>query len=138
MKMAAKKLNPSVEKFKSFVKEHPGLIQDVRRGDHTWQELFEDWYLLGDEDPRWHTYQSGKTENSEENKKSEKGWMNQIGNVLQKMDADQMQNHINSLSQAIAAVQGVLAQFQGSSNSGASNAQDVTPEVKSPFSFRKD
>lgn len=141
--MATKKLHPSVEKFKSFVKEHPGLIKEVRKGEHTWQDLFEDWYLLGEDDPRWETYQSEDTEETKsktktkKSSKTEKGWMNQIGNVLQKMDPDQMDHHIHNLSQAIAAIQGVLAQFQGSSSGGTQN-QNTTPEVKNPFSFRKD
>ncbi|MBB2480384.1 YlbD family protein [Bacillus sp. APMAM] len=143
--MASKKLHPSVEKFKSFVKEHPGLIKEVRKGEHTWQELFEDWYLLGEDDPRWETHQSENSEESNSktktNKKktsnTEKGWMSQIGNVLQKMDPDQMDHHIHNISQAIAAIQGVLAQFQGTSSGGAQN-QNTTPEVKNPFSFRKD
>ncbi|MBS4172395.1 YlbD family protein [Bacillus sp. FJAT-49736] len=141
--MATKKLHPSVEKFKSFVKEHPGLIKEVRKGEQTWQDLFEDWYLLGEDDPRWESYQNENAEGtqakeakSKSSSKSEKGWMNQIGTVLQKMDPDQMQHHINNLSQAIAAVQGVLAQFQSPSSNQVQNP--ASPEAKNPFSFRKD
>ena len=42
--MAKKNLHPSVQKFKGFVKDHPELIQEVRKGNTTWQELYEDWY----------------------------------------------------------------------------------------------
>ncbi|MGV3463784.1 MAG: YlbD family protein [Heyndrickxia sp.] len=143
--MASKKLHPSVEKFKSFVKEHPGLIKEVRKGEHTWQELFEDWYLLGEDDPKWETYQSehpeetSSTSKTKKSSKAEKGWMNQLGNILQKMDPDQMDHHIQNLSQAIAAIQGVLAQFQGGSSTGATQSQSQSaPEVRNPFSFRKD
>ncbi len=53
--MAQKKLHPSVIKFKEFVKNNPKLIQEVRKGKATWQELYEDWYVLGEEDKRWET-----------------------------------------------------------------------------------
>ncbi|WP_455749004.1 YlbD family protein [Heyndrickxia oleronia] len=104
--MGNSKLHPSVEKFKAFVKTHPKIIQDVRNGNHTLQELYEEWYLLGEEDPYWEKFQSEGNETSEStaNKKETKsgGWMNQIGNIIQRVDANQMQNHLNNLSQVIA------------------------------------
>lgn len=136
--MGNSKLHPSVEKFKAFVKTHPKIIQDVRNGNHTLQELYEEWYLLGEEDPYWEKFQSEGNETSEStaNKKETKsgGWMNQIGNIIQKVDANQMQNHLNNLSQVIASVQGVLSQFQGQ-NSSVNTTQNTT---QNPFSFRKD
>ncbi|MBU5210937.1 MULTISPECIES: YlbD family protein [Heyndrickxia] len=136
--MGNSKLHPSVEKFKAFVKTHPKIIQDVRNGNHTLQELYEEWYLLGEEDPYWEKFQSEGNETSEStaNKKETKsgGWMNQIGNIIQRVDANQMQNHLNNLSQVIASVQGVLSQFQGQ-NSSVNTTQNTT---QNPFSFRKD
>ncbi|MEK5174832.1 YlbD family protein [Heyndrickxia sp. FSL W8-0496] len=136
--MGNSKLHPSVEKFKAFVKTHPKIIQDVRNGNHTLQELYEEWYLLGEEDPYWEKFQSegNETLDSTANKKDTKsgGWMNQIGNIIQKVDANQMQNHLNNLSQVIASVQGVLSQFQGQ-NSSVNTTQNTT---QNPFSFRKD
>jgi hypothetical protein len=120
------------------VKTHPKIIQDVRNGNHTLQELYEEWYLLGEEDPYWEKFQSEGNETSEStaNKKETKsgGWMNQIGNIIQRVDANQMQNHLNNLSQVIASVQGVLSQFQGQ-NSSVNTTQNTT---QNPFSFRKD
>ena len=102
------------------------------------QELYEEWYLLGEEDPYWEKFQSEGNETSEStaNKKETKsgGWMNQIGNIIQRVDANQMQNHLNNLSQVIASVQGVLSQFQGQ-NSSVNTTQNTT---QNPFSFRKD
>lgn len=136
--MGNSKLHPSVEKFKAFVKTHPKIIQDVRNGNHTLQELYEEWYLLGEEDPYWEKFQSEGNETFETtaNKKETKsgGWMNQIGNIIQRVDANQMQNHLNNLSQVIASVQGVLSQFQGQ-NSSVNTTQNTT---QNPFSFRKD
>ncbi|MFB7302256.1 YlbD family protein [Heyndrickxia sporothermodurans] len=137
--MGNKKLHPTVEKFKEFVKEHPKLISEVKNGSNTLQEFYEDWYLLGEDDPFWEKYRNnddGKVETqSDSNEKTESNgkWMKQIGSIIQKVDANQMQYHLNNLSQVIASVQGVLAQFQG-------EKQSTTPtnEQRNPFAFRKD
>lgn len=133
--MTGKKLHPSVEKFKTFIKEHPNLIKLVRNNEYSWQELYEDWYLLGEDDPKWAQYkqrdaiQSGQEED-------EKKWVQQLTGLIKKMDVNQMDHHINSLSQAIGAIQGVLTQFQGNSQENIPNKQNDSP--RNPFSFRKD
>ncbi|VEF48523.1 cytoplasmic protein [Bacillus freudenreichii] len=134
--MAGKKLHPSVEKFKSFIKEHPNLIKLVRNNEYTWQELYEDWYLLGEDDPKWTQYKQGDTIQTGHQKDDEKKWVQQLTGLFKKMDANQMQHHINNLSQAIGAIQGVLTQFQGNSQESVPPKQNDAP--RNPFSFRKD
>ncbi|RLQ95861.1 YlbD family protein [Falsibacillus albus] len=133
--MTGKKLHPSVEKFKGFVKKHPKMIQAVRSGKENWQELYEDWYLLGEEDARFNKFRE-ENEVKEEKTKTDTQWISQIGNMIKNMDADQMQQHINQLSQAIGSIQGVLSQFQGGKGSGSAPVRDSKPN--NPFSFRKD
>ncbi|CAH2713386.1 hypothetical protein BACCIP111895_00521 [Neobacillus rhizosphaerae] len=142
--MTQKKLHPSVQKFKEFVRDNPKIIQEVRKGKSTWQELYEDWYLLGEEDKRWETIgsepdsESGSESDSEpeKNKESQGDWMSNIMGMVKKMDPNQMQNHINNLSQALGAIQGVIAQFQGS-NPTAGPVKPIEGP-KNPFLFRKD
>ncbi|MCR2820840.1 YlbD family protein [Lederbergia panacisoli] len=134
--MKSTSLHPSVEQFKAFVKEHPKLLQLVRREEYTWQELYEDWYLLGADDPKWSKFKNNITEPEQvvTKQEPEKKWMNQITGIIKNMDANQVQHHINQLSQAIGAIQGVLTQFQGS-NPPPTNQQ---PTNLNPFSFKKD
>ncbi|OIK14065.1 hypothetical protein BIV60_13200 [Bacillus sp. MUM 116] len=143
--MVQKKLHPSVVKFKEFVKNNPNIIQEVRKGKATWQELYEDWYLLGEEDARWE--QIGKEENKkneltedgeeQETTTEKKGdLLSNIMGMVNNMDPNQIQNHINNLSQAIGAIQGVLSQFQGSNGAKPSGKPQDGPI--NPFSFRKD
>lgn len=47
---------PSIELFKTFIKNHPTLIDEVKKGNWTWKELYEEWYVLGDEDEKWIPY----------------------------------------------------------------------------------
>lgn len=134
--MTQKKLHPSVLQFKEFVKNNPKVIQEVRKGKVTWQELYEDWYLLGEDDSRWETI--GTTIESDNDAPSEaKGdWMSNIIGMVKKMDPNQMQNHINNLNHALGAIQSVISQFQGTNAPEGSVKPSEGP--KHPFLFRKD
>ncbi|WP_077211407.1 YlbD family protein [Bacillus dakarensis] len=134
--MSKKKLHPSVQKFKEFVKEHPNLIKEVRAGHFTWQELYEDWYLLGEEDARWEPYKEGKGHKTEVKKETSKEWFPQILGAIKNMDPNQVQGHIANLSQALGAIQGVISQFHNG-NQEVKN-QGGEPKITHPFHFRKD
>lgn len=136
--MTNKELHPSIQKFKSFVKDHPKMVMEVRKGNSTFQELFEEWYLLGEEDPRWEAFKDGNEEeksSSEEEEKKE--WIPQILGAIKNMDPNQIQGHISNLSQALGAIQGVISQFQTGNQpnfrSGSGQGQS-----SHPFHFRKD
>ncbi|WP_462409160.1 YlbD family protein [Neobacillus sp. Marseille-QA0830] len=137
--MTQKKLHPSVLKFKEFVKNNPKLIQEVRKGRATWQELYEDWYLLGEEDKRWESVGSQaplENEKTEENGVKGEFLSNVIGKV-KNMDPNQLQAHLANVSQALGAIQGLISQFQGSTP--PSSGQGNPPAgPKHPFSFRQD
>ncbi|CAM3694450.1 YlbD family protein [Mesobacillus zeae] len=129
-----KKLHPSVQKFKEFVALNPQIAKEVKSGNATWQDLFEEWYLLGEEDTRWDAYRGERKEQPVvENKKD---WMSQVMGAIKNLDPDQVQGQISNLSQAISAVQSVLTQFQGKGSGGAPGQMKNSPQH--PFSFRKD
>jgi Putative coat protein len=129
-----KNLHPSVIKFKEFVKNNPALIKEVRNGNATWQELYEDWYLLGEEDNRWETLGVKTSPSTEINEEKKGDWISTILGTVQKMDPDQIQHYVNNLSQALGAIQGVISQFQSSQPKQVSSKV----EHRHPFSFRKD
>ncbi len=129
------KLHPSVQDFKHFLKDNPKIVKDVRMGKKTWQEIYEDWSLLGEEDEVWNEYK-GEKKGGEEDKKIEKGeFVSQLLNQLKKMDPDQIQNQIGNISQVLGAIQGVISQFQSSGQT-----EKTSPPVQNnhPFRFRQD
>lgn len=133
--MTKKELHPTVVQFKEFVKKNPKIVQEVREGKSSWQELYEEWYLLGEDDPRWESFRSeGQTEEKTEEKKTD--WMANIFNSVKKMDPNQVQGYITNLNQALAAIQGVISQFQGSSTGQKSS--NVNQPPSNPFTFKKD
>jgi hypothetical protein len=135
-KLTQNKLHPSVIEFKEFVKNNPKIIQEVRRGKVTWQELYEDWYLLGEDDRRWETIGADNEPKNESSNESKGDWMSNIIGMVKNMDPNQMQNHINNLNQALGAIQSVISQFQGTNATTGSVKPPEGP--KHPFIFRKD
>jgi hypothetical protein len=127
-----KPLHPSVEKFKQFVKKHPKIIQEVRSGKKSWKEFYEDWYLFGEDDEIWEPYKQEPSSAKPTEKGSNK-WFEKISNMLQNIDSDEVQKHLVSVQQAIAAIQNIITQFQG-----AEKQHMRTPKDQHPFSFRKD
>lgn len=131
--MSGKKLHPTVEEFKGFVKLHPKLIQEVRKGSKNWQGIYEDWYLLGDADPMWNQYKDDEAkETATEEKKSD--FMSKMLSSVKKMDAGEMNQHLYNMSNTVSTIQGVLEQFgfaKPSQKTGGSSGNQ-------PFSFRKD
>ncbi|MGG0717775.1 YlbD family protein [Robertmurraya massiliosenegalensis] len=130
--MEKKQLHPSVQQFKEFVKEHPEMVMEVRKGKATWQELFEEWYLLGEEDSRWNEFKGTK-----EKEQDKKEWIPQVMNAVKNVDPNQLQGHITNLSQALGAIQGLILQFQGGKQGNTTNNHS-TNQAPNPFQFRKD
>ncbi|MFB6466515.1 YlbD family protein [Cytobacillus sp. Hz8] len=133
--MKSKNLHPSIIKFKEFVRENPHILKEVRNGNSTLQELYEDWYLLGEDDPKWNGMGIEKEETTVKEDKKENDWLSKIMNNVSKMDPNQIQSHLYNANQAISAILGVISQFQGQGQTQQPPQQNQSPH---PFSFRKD
>ncbi|WP_139891307.1 spore coat protein YlbD [Bacillus sp. D386] len=129
------KLHPSVQDFKLFLKSNPKIVKDVRMGKKTWQEIYEDWSLLGDQDEVWNEYKEEKKEKDETEKTDKGEFISQLLNQLKKMDPDQIQKQIGNFSQVLGVVQGVISQFQ---SSGQSESAPPSVQNNHPFKFRQD
>lgn len=135
--MGTKELHPSIQKFKDFVKKHPKIMEEVRKGDATLQELYEDWYLLGEEDSRWDKFINPGSNDKESDKTVNKEMISSMLKVIKNLDSNQVQGYITNLSSALGAIQGVISQFQGGNSANTQKGTQET-EVRSPFQFRKD
>ena len=45
-----------IDDFREFVKKYPKIKDDVKNGVKTWQVLYEDWVMLGEDDSVWDIY----------------------------------------------------------------------------------
>ncbi len=141
-------LHPSVQQFKEFVNHHPKMVHEVRSGQKTWQQFYEEWYLLGEEDQIWAAYRpdgapafSSVKENKEEKEEKENRTeeektadvMGQMLSFFKKLDVEQMQHHLANVTSAIGSVQQVIQQFQGNRTQQEQNTSE-----NNPFFFQKD
>ncbi|UOY93756.1 YlbD family protein [Ectobacillus sp. JY-23] len=136
MTTANKQSHPSVQKFKEFVRNHPKMIYEVRNGSKTWQQFYEEWYLLGENDPIWKVYkQDGEQEPvaAAQESVAAAGVMGQVMSFIKNINMDQVQYHLNNVTNTIGSVQQVIQQFKGSTGD-----QSSTPQQNNPFFFQKD
>ncbi|WP_453997168.1 spore coat protein YlbD [Bacillus nitroreducens] len=127
-----KNLHPSIQEFKSFVKKHPLLIQEVRKGDLNWQEVYEDWYILGEDDEKWNKYKEKDSQNDDSDKVD---FIGKIFSTLKNADMNNLQQHISNVGEALSTIQAVIHQFRGEEKS---TQQPSSPHQHHPFAFRKD
>lgn len=96
----------TIERFKEFVKTHPGLIKEVRNGQRTWQDVYEEWYILGDESDIWNQYK----------KKSDGGvessWLPEIMEKLKHVDLDDVQKKIADMRGLVSNIQQLVGDFK--------------------------
>ncbi|MDA3131038.1 spore coat protein YlbD [Aliibacillus thermotolerans] len=121
--MDREKLSPMLVSFREFLHQHPRLIAEVREGKRTWNELYQDWYVLGEDHEDWLAY---KKENKNE-KETES--FAPILAMLKNINFDELQQHISQVNGVIGHVQKMLEQFQKSPRN------DGSPQ--DPFTFRE-
>ncbi|KGX93289.1 hypothetical protein N781_12850 [Pontibacillus halophilus JSM 076056 = DSM 19796] len=142
-----KQLHDSVKEFKQFVKQYPDLIKEVRESDEGWQPVYEKWVLLGEEDDFWTQYkekekeasvkegeESKPEEESTEEEQDEKEVMGQLMGMLDKVDLNKVQGHIQQLNGAITNIQSLVGQFQDFKRQGSTS----DTKKSTPFYFGKD
>ncbi|WP_078547354.1 YlbD family protein [Litchfieldia alkalitelluris] len=133
--MGKQKVHPTIEEFKNFVKKHPKLIQEVRNGNKSWQVLYEDWYLLGENDDTWSKYKMESTKGNDEEKDKKSDFIEKFLSTIKNVKMNDVQEQITNVGSAITTIQQVIHQFQGGSKDKSINNE---PEQKHPFAFRKD
>jgi hypothetical protein len=138
--MNPENLHPSVENFKLFVQKNPRIVQEVRQGRKSWQELYEDWSIFGEEHQTWREINAlepiVKTTAEQVKSENKNDFMNQVLGYFKKLDMDQVQSQMNNLSSALTTVQGVIGQFTNANKGNSSKT--TSTERPHPFSFRKD
>lgn len=134
--MTNKKLHPSIEEFKKFVHKNPKILDEVRTGKVTLQEMYEDWYLLGEEDTHWDAYRNNSEKKGKESAKVQGDWLKTVLGPLKKMEPNQIQAHLGQLSSAIGAIQGVVAQL--ADGAAKQESKKTVQKPNHPFQFRKD
>lgn len=131
-------LHPSVAAFKAFVNRHPKLLEEIRKSGRGWQEFYEKWAILDEDDPFWDEYKmkdeaeetEPKSQDSKRSKKTDHSdLIRQIVDYTQNLDSEKVHGQIEQLSKAISVVQEMIGDMKKPSANKAPRA---------PFSLRKD
>lgn len=109
-------MSEKLEEFKVFIKKHPLLKTEVQSGRKTWQELYEDFVLLGDDSYEEKVNDEVKEEKKDEAKKgtiNPENLINSVMGYVKKIDPD-------TITKTVTSIQKVIELF-GSFGAGASS-----------------
>lgn len=104
------KVDPTVKEFKAFINKHPRLIANIRKTGRPWQEYYEKWILLGEDDEYWDQFKQPKLEEVTKGKKSE--LFSQIMNLTSQIDFDKVQQQVSQLNKTLSTVQQLMNQYK--------------------------
>lgn len=114
-----------IDDFKAFVKTKPSLVGYVRDGSMTWQSFYELWDLYGPDHSEWNKYNVVKPENrTTSTVKQEAFGLNEIINMVRKLDMATVQKNLTGLQKAIGLVQDMTGKGSGV---GATAKEAYTP-----------
>ncbi|XMB66653.1 spore coat protein YlbD [Mycoplasmatota bacterium zrk1] len=104
-------MGKSIEEFREFVKKYPKLKFKVRDGDRTWQNIYEEWSLLGEESFENYKEEEGLLASSEGQET-----LRTVVKYAQKLNVD-------NITKTLGSVQKIMQIFQGLNTSN--NKQPV-------------
>lgn len=144
-------MDSQLDEFKSFVRKYPGLKNDVRNGKITWQSIYEEWYLYGEEDSQWEKYKEASNQtndsstaatntNTSAETKSDTAstglgnmtgteMMSQAFQYLQKMDMNKVQQTMGTVQKFIQ----IFQTMQGGKGAGAASALGAAASQRQSF-----
>ena len=93
------------EEFKIFIKSHPELVRFVKTNEMTWQKFFEIYSIYGEDNEVWGKYFSSDNLSSST---KESLSISDIIEMVKKVDLDNVQKNINSISKALGLVQSLI------------------------------
>ncbi len=111
-----------MDEFREFVKTHPLVRDDVKSGKRTWQQIYEDWYIMGSGDDIWGSYKAKSQAPSGESKKLEdlltSENLKNIWGYVKKINPDSISKTLNTIQKVLQITQS----FGGRNVSGLYNA----------------
>ncbi len=121
-------MGTSIEEFKAFVRQYPGLKREVREGKRSWQSIYEEWTLLGD-DGSWDTYK----ETTESNTSSGEGqeFLKSALQYVKKINPDDITKTIGTIQKVL----GIVQSFSG--GKGNQNRINYAPRRRIDPLFRR-
>lgn len=86
------------EQFKSFMSNHPELVEYIQRKEMTWQDFYEIYDIYGDSSEAWNKYLNNRSSSRED-------VISELTGLLKNVNIDSIQNHVNNAQKAINIIQ---------------------------------
>lgn len=125
--MSDMKLSSEIKRFKEFINQHPKLIKRIRKEGKAWQEIYEQWILLGEDDVYWKQFDDEPSDDRKENKENKekkspkvelsKDVVKQIMKYTESIDIKKINEQVQQLGKTVGIIQEVVEQFQSSNKS---------------------
>lgn len=97
-------VDSSVNAFRAFINKHPELRKELRKSGRSWQEYYEKWILLGENDPYWNDMKLGDGNETSENHEQE-DMMERLIKLTDKIDVKKVEHQVQQLNKTIQIVQ---------------------------------
>ncbi len=113
-----------MDEFRNFISRYPLVKQEVLNGNKTWQQIYEDWVLLGEQDSVFDKYRNNQSLNKNVNNNL------RLDNIFKSDNIKNVWNYVkkinpDNVSKTLGTVQKVLQITQSFGNkpgSGLYNA----------------
>ena len=122
----------SKEEFKSFAKTRPELADYVSDGSMNWQGFYELYDIYGTDDKVWEKYKTKETIRSTENSNNSKLSFNNIGDLVNKIDMNNVQKHIGTAQKAINLFKDFYVKGESTASKALSNLGS-SPSIPRPL-----
>ncbi|MDF2699537.1 MAG: hypothetical protein K0Q49_1093 [Haloplasmataceae bacterium] len=103
-------MSSSIDEFKAFAKKYPKLRYEVRDRKRTWQSIYEEWSILGD-DGSWDNYKEESKESAKTESTESSEFLKTALNYVKKVNPDDITKMIGTVSK----VAGIISAFNGGS-----------------------
>lgn len=131
-------MEPQLTRFKQFARNHPKLVEEVRGNRKTWQEIYEEWMIFGEDHDIWDPYRSENIKTASARKGNDHSPVKEsegqkespfaVLSLLKNIDFDDLLDYASQINEALKSVQKLVEQYQKDKRS---NGEDA-PEFRQP------
>lgn len=117
-------MSSRLEDFRKFVSKHPEVRNEVLNGKKSWQQIYEDWTLFGEESDIW-KFNQGTSKPKEDSSKSNSNpkkledffsndTLKTIMGYVKKINPDTLSKTLNTIQKVLQITQGFSSQTPSS------------------------
>lgn len=98
-----------MDEFRNFISRYPLVKQEVLSGRKTWQQIYEDWVLLGEQDSVFDPYRSNQTKTNSNNIKLDNLFktdnLKNVWNYVKKINPDNVSKTLGTVQKVLQITQ---------------------------------